>query len=377
LEFVTEGLKIEPKNPDLLKLKRVIESKNILKIAKGKKRSDEGKGQLETLKIIKVGVEQSFGEARNVKLPFYDISKKILEGSGFTVMGDEANKFDGLLKIKVNGTPLANKYGKDQYLYSGAEIKGNLKFFVEDSNLYSKGFEWRKGPPGMIHFFGKKEEREKKFNNLKKPEGAPFSELFEKEFHLSFGDMIYTLWGVEALDESLNANKNWKIRKYLISILGQTKDPRVIGTLIGALGSSGTNVAHHISKALSNFGNAGCDALIRVLEEGPINRRDDAAVALGWMDNQSATEPLIKAIDWYRQNKDFVPHSFFWALGMLEDKRGVATLIEALEYTTRDYTRGRVLGALKRITGESFGEDQVKWQAWWAKESQLAPKNGE
>jgi HEAT repeat protein len=161
----------------------------------------------------------------------------------------------------------------------------------------------------------------------------------------------------------------------LIHFLGQTKDSRAIGPLAEALEGSGTNVAHHVSKALSNFGDAGCEALIKVLEQGPINQRDDAARALGWMDNQRATVPLIKAVAWYRENKDFVPSSFFWALGMLEDKRSVETLIEALQYT-RDYTRRRVADALERITGESFGEDRVKWLEWWNKVKQSSCKDG-
>ena len=359
LEFVTDGLKIEPKNPDLLKLKRVIESKNIPRMAKGEKRSDEGKDQLETLKIIKVGVEQSFGEARSVKLPFYDISKKILEGSGFTVVGDEANKFDGMLKIKVNGTPLANKYGKDQYLYTGAEIKGNLKFLVEDSNLYSKGFEWRKGPPGMIHF----------------------------------GDMIYMLWGIGALADSLNTNKEWHIRERIIEVLGRTKDTKAIKLLVYYKGG-GTNVVFTISRALSQLDDRMSvrKTLIAALKDKNYHVRSRAAEVLGYIEKKGAVEPLIAALQdeecWVRSHvaeelgkiKDLravepliaaledkcqpVRCSSAEALGKIKDLRAVEPLIAALK-DKNSYVRTTVEKALRKITGQKLGIDQDSWKKWW------------
>lgn len=51
------------------------------------------------------------------------------------------------------------------------------------------------------------------------------------------------------------------------------------------------------------------------------------------------------------------------ALGALGDRRAIPPLIDAL-------TRGtlpdrRAAGALESLTGQTFGLDAAKWQAWW------------
>ncbi len=52
------------------------------------------------------------------------------------------------------------------------------------------------------------------------------------------------------------------------------------------------------------------------------------------------------------------------ALGETWDKRAVAPLIKALG-DEKWNVRKVAAKALERITGQSFGEDQERWQKWW------------
>ena len=362
LEFVREGLKIKPKNTDLLKLKRQIEGEGTPVLAAGTKPSDKGKGRLETVRVIQVVVEQSYSKVAGVKLPFYDISKRFLEGGGFTVVGSETKKFDGMLKIKAKGAPIGKKYGKDQYLYTGAEIKGDLQFLIEDSLLYSKGFAGSKDPPGMFFVWGKKEEKEKKINNLKKPANAPFSDVFEKNFHLPLGDMIYTLWGIEILTDSLKANKSWHIRERIIEVLGRTKDIKAIKPLVYYTGG-GTNVGSKISHALLQIEDRATvrETLIAALKDKNSWVREHAAKALGEIKDSRAVEPLIATL---KDKSSSARREAAKALGEIKDPRAVEPLIATLK-DKDSFTRSKSAEALGKITGEKLGKDQTMWQKWW------------
>jgi len=345
-EFVKEGLKIEPKNTDLLKLKRQIEGKRTPALTAVTKSLDRGKARLKTVSIIQVVVEQSYDKAGSVKLPFYEISKKFLEGGGFTVVGSEAKKFDGMLKIKAKGAPIGKKYGKDQYYYTGAKIGGDLQFLIEDSILYSKGFAVSKNPPGMFFIWGKKEEREKKFNNLKKPANAPFSEVFEKNFHLPLGDMIYTLWGIEALSDSLKNNKSWHIRERIIEVLGRTKDTKAIKPLVYYTGG-GTNVGLKISRALLQIEDRAkvSETLIIALTDKKSWVRQHAAEALGYVKGKGAVEPLIGALN---DKNSFVRTEAAKALGKIKDLHAVEPLLTTLR-DENSSTRGEAAKALGEL----------------------------
>ena len=142
--------------------------------------------------------------------------------------------------------------------------------------------------------------------------------------------------------KSLKNNEDWGIRENLFAILGETKDPRAIKPLAEALGTSGVNISSKISKALLNFGDKGCDALIQVLEEGPSHIRNDAATALGRMGNKRAVGPLIKTLEYANLNMKSNP-------------------------VGADWLRSDTAKALKMITKKDFGEDHEKWSQWWNK----------
>jgi hypothetical protein len=392
-EFVKEGLRIEPKNTDLLKLKEQIEDKRAPVLTAVTKRSEKGKKRLKTVKVLQVVVEQTYPEAGSIKLPFYDISKKFLEGGGFTVVGSEAKKFDGILKIKAKGAPIGKKYGKDQYYYTGAKIEGDLQFIIEDSILYSKEFSGLKNPPGMFFIWGKKEEREKKMDNLKKPANAPFSDVFEKNFHLPLGNMIYTLWGIEILSDSLKVNKTWHIRERIIEVLGRTKDTKAIeplvyytggGTNVGsaitrallqiedrakvrealivALADENSWVREHAAKALGDIkGKGTVEPLIAALKDVNSSVRKEAAEALGEIKDARAVQPLITTL---KDKDSSARREAVRALGKINDPRAVEPLIAALK-DKNSFAQREVGEALRKITGQNLGQDQTRWQKWW------------
>ena len=75
-----------------------------------------------------------------------------------------------------------------------------------------------------------------------------------------------------------------------------------------------------------------------------------------------AVEPLIALL----KNKSTVnrttPASI---LGKIKDPRAIEALILLLKDENNHYVRNTTLKSLKKITEEDFGEDEVKWRAWW------------
>jgi len=126
-------------------------------------------------------------------------------------------------------------------------------------------------------------------------------------------------------------NNSIRIRGGAAEALGITKDPNAIKPLIIALKDKDHEVRSKAARALGQIGNADVvDPLIESLKDEATRVRAAAVVALGNTKDLRAAGPLIAA---------------------LKDKE---------EYVTQFVPK-----ALKNITGQDFGEDQAKWQAWW------------
>ena len=81
------------------------------------------------------------------------------------------------------------------------------------------------------------------------------------------------------------------------------------------------------------------------------------------MGDKTAVPALIKAL----KDKDFRVCGYAArALGEIGDRSAVPALISALG-DKKDQVRTKAANALKEITGQSFGKDISKWNAWWKK----------
>lgn len=142
----------------------------------------------------------------------------------------------------------------------------------------------------------------------------------------------------------------------------QSKNPYTRVRAADALGDMG----YHAALALGNLALAGINAnnaapsLIQALHDEDEQVRTFAARSLNYIGDPQAVEPLIHAL---RDEDMGVRADAASALGKLKDKRAIVPLLEMLKEKKRNYQCAAE--ALREITGQSFGDDLRKWQAFF------------
>lgn len=169
---------------------------------------------------------------------------------------------------------------------------------------------------------------------------------------------------------ALGEMKNPLAVDLLISVLkGEIKAPRTIGApvLVGELDN-------WAAIALREIGEPAVIPLINAykvaLKEKNSSVRLLAEKALKKIKDQRAVEPLIGALkdeDW--KVREMVAD----LLGAFNDHRAIEPLIVAL-VDKHIIVRSSVRGALTKITGEHFGNDQMKWKRWWERRLEETPE---
>jgi hypothetical protein len=133
------------------------------------------------------------------------------------------------------------------------------------------------------------------------------------------------------------------VREAAAEILGRTRDPRAVEPLISILASShGANAQRIRQKAAETLGALGdpraFDPLVHALKDEVTDVRASAAIGLGQLGDRRAIEPLIARLT------DEWPNVY--------------------------YNAAR---ALERITGQTYGVDRTRWQAWWEQNKDKTP----
>ena len=143
--------------------------------------------------------------------------------------------------------------------------------------------------------------------------------------------------------------------------LGRIKDDRAVMELIGALKDERANVRARAARALGNI----CDGravepLIIIVDDEHPDVREKAAETLGKLKDERAVEPLIATL------KDEASLVRGAAADSLEQigAPAIALLIHALN-EKNPRARSNAYYALRRITGQSFGEDPAVWREWY------------
>ncbi len=130
------------------------------------------------------------------------------------------------------------------------------------------------------------------------------------------------------------------LRSDAVYFLGEFKDPCAIEPLIELfkVNNLGDIERKTILRALIKIGNLSLKPMVSVLADIHLSSsvRKELAKALGELRNSNAVEPLITIL------KD-------------ENRR----------------VRASAAKALKKITGQNFGEDTIKWQEWWDKNKEV------
>lgn len=92
------------------------------------KLKNERKRELRNIETIKIIVNESYGKAKNVSLPFYDVAYRLAKYANLQVVDSDAKKYDAILQIKAVGEAIGTRY------YSAA-LSGNIIFKSKISNL--------------------------------------------------------------------------------------------------------------------------------------------------------------------------------------------------------------------------------------------------
>jgi hypothetical protein len=195
------------------------------------------------------------------RLPFARVARYILEDAGLQVVepGDPAAPTDITLKITAQGRAIARLYldGVKEFLYTGAEIIGDITFTAPAMTPWSTEFRSQYGPPLRLQL------------NLgfDKPEGAPFMEAFNGA--TSFIARLMTVIG---------------------NIYGAPP-------LIIALGDGNASVRLYAARTLGTIpGDAVSDALIEALTDSDMQLRKEAAWSLGQLKEIRAISALTLAL---------------------------------------------------------------------------------
>ena len=141
----------------------------------------------------------------------------------------------------------------------------------------------------------------------------------------------------QALDALLSfvTDADAKVRKGATRGLSGKKDPRVV------------------------------DALVMALRDTDRDVRGAAAGALIDAADPRTFDPLVQAL---KDTDSTVRNLSSQALGAIKDRRAIEPLIEIVTNDKEELVRFQAGRALEMITGESFGQDAVRWRSWWEKQ---------
>ena len=136
-------------------------------------------------------------------------------------------------------------------------------------------------------------------------------------------------------------------RVEVVQALGKFNTPQVSDALIAALQDPAFNGPGYQSNPAT--------------VDNPGSVREQAALTLGALGDTRAVPALIDALDYgYLSGRRRAAE----ALGMLKDRRAIEPLITALRHFAGDAAHAPA-DALKALTGQDFGLDAERWQAWW------------
>jgi HEAT repeat protein len=227
----------------------------------------------------------------------------------------------------------------------GQDAVPAIPFLIGTFGDYMGNLEWR--PENRLHVHGQNTsaagEAEDALVKIGKPSVQPLCDALKSE--------------------------NADVRRDAAETLGKIGDARAVEPLILAVKNQDRNGgrvagAGAAAAALSEIKDArAVEPFIAALKDEDKVVREVAAVALGKIGDARAVEPFIAAL---KDEDKAVREVAAVALGKMGDTRAVEPLIRALG-DGHVRVRWGAEGALRELTGQSFGENPVKWKEWWEK----------
>jgi HEAT repeat protein len=244
-----------------------------------------------TAKMARIIVTQSYGEAKDVSLPFRGIARSLLiKYAGLKIIKADQRDFDITFKLQVKGIARGSSYkktagSKSEYHYSGASLSGSIIVEIPGIPAYEKSFSGSKSPPSIISF------------SYKTPSSAPFHEaLNESDFVPKLLKLIGEIHGIHPLIAALK-DEDSQIRGCTALVLGEFRDSRTIEPLITTMQDGDEEVRKNAAKALGEIKDSrAINALINVLHSGSPDIRELVAELLGEVNDSCVIEALTNAL---------------------------------------------------------------------------------
>lgn len=275
---------------------------------------------------VQIVVEQSYGNVKDVNLPFENYAQRLCKYAGIKVVSSDVNDYDLRLMIIANGNAIGGLYKENKdidsvYLYPGASLSGSISFEVEGIPAYKQDFKGYKKP----------DERTLPLDNLKKPSAVPFRHAFDQSgsFPSKIIDMMGEIYGTDCILKALK-DEDVNISVMAGDLLGNVKEPHTV------------------------------EPLISLSKDEDVSIRRNAIIALGKIGDPRAIEPLIDAL--INEDNVYVRRDVARALGDIGDPQAIEPLIAALKDEGAQYIARK---SLKKLTGKDFWLDQEKWYIWW------------
>lgn len=243
--------------------------------------------RVKEIKTIQVLVQQTYGEAGSIALPFYRDAERDLEDRGFRVVDARATKFDAQLIITAEGTATTGTYSGGLQ-YSGAQVNGSLALNRDGASLWTGDFEGNIPPAHVI------------LKKYRRPSDAPFEKAFDESgFDLLIYSMAYFLGDDPSLNEIIDglSDRRTAIRSKALEILGTLKVPKTLPVVLGRLKDTDPGVRLNALRTLGLYEQGETlAAVVPVLNDESIDVRREAVRLLGKFRDSRAVPSLIKLL---------------------------------------------------------------------------------
>lgn len=323
------------------------------------------KASFKDIKRVKIVVSQSYGKAKDVTLPFFDVTSRLLELAGATVVKEDSQGYDAVLEINAKGEAIKGYYTKNGELlftpFPVQEIQGRREHLYRSEREPDDEEIWEffsglteldipsqikvimpyrlsywETPSRYIeeilytgaYLTGTITLRSNDGREIKEEfEGfIPPTELNRNFFSYSSSTFFPFEPGRAPFYDAFSDNGSFLDKIALV--IGKAFGA---GSLIPGLKDPDVKVYISVLRALEEMGGCAVQSLVAELESSDINLRNHIVSILSRIQDPALFEPLIRTL------KDESPE-IRWksakALGKLGDKRAVEPLLEALEDNT-------------------------------------------
>ncbi|MGC8972369.1 MAG: HEAT repeat domain-containing protein [bacterium] len=294
------------------------------------------------VKMVRLVIQQNYGEAKRAKLPVEDIIEGLLTPIGIKVTKSLVI-YDAIINIKINGKPLGVSFFGDT-IYAGGKLSGTISFEPKDKKIppYKKSFSGTIDPLGNNPNIQLSEK-------MVDPSNAPFREvLVASDFYEKFIETLGELYGPSAAIEcwiALLENEDYNLQTKAINELVKI-GKRAVKPLTSKLGTQNDSLKLAVIETLGRIGDPiVVSSLIELLKDKDSSIRSKSAEALGEIRDKRAVEPLIAII---KDEDSWVRMAVAEALGKIRDPKAVDALISILK-DEDTWVRIRAVEALMAI----------------------------